>query len=95
MCQNDASLQLMLCIEEELSSAMTQHNMCDLLGKEGTILNRPWFGKIKQREHQFPENVASILWLDSQDSLNWNMSMTADQFRPVISWNEHLTSGAL
>ncbi len=50
---------------------------------------------IKQREHQFPEDMSSILWLDFQDLFTWNMSMTVDQFRPVISWNEHLTSGAL
>lgn len=50
---------------------------------------------IKPREHQFSNDMSSILWLDFQDLYTWNMSMTVAQFRPVISWNEHLTSGAL
>ena len=50
---------------------------------------------IKQREHQFSNDMSSILWLDFQDLYTWNMSLTVEQFRPVISWNEHLTSGAL
>jgi hypothetical protein len=50
---------------------------------------------IKPREHQFSNDMSSILWLDFQDLYTWNMSMTVEQFRPVISWNEHLTSGAL
>ena len=34
--------------------------------------------------------MSSILWLDFQDLFTWNMSMTVDQFRPVISWNQYL-----
>ncbi len=49
----------------------------------------------KKDEGQFSSEVPSILWLDYQDLHNWNMSLTIEQFRPVISCNEHLTSGAL
>ncbi len=50
---------------------------------------------IKPREHQLSERMPSILWEDFQDLYTWNMSMTVAQFRPIISWNGHLTSGAL
>jgi len=50
---------------------------------------------IKAREHQFEEGTPSILWLDFQDPHSWNMSLTADQLRPVHSWHGMLTSGAL
>ena len=50
---------------------------------------------IKQREHQLSDHSPSILWLDFQDLYSWDMAMSAQEFRPVLSWNEHLTSGAL
>ena len=50
---------------------------------------------IKQKEHQFREGTPSILWLDFQDLYNSDMALTAEQFEPLISWNEHITSGAL
>ena len=50
---------------------------------------------IKPQERQFQNDLPAILWLDFQDLYSMDMSMTVEQFRPVISWNEHLTSGAL
>ncbi len=49
----------------------------------------------KQDETQFRSDQPAILWLDFQDLYSLDMSMSAEQFRPIISWNEHLTSGAL
>lgn len=50
---------------------------------------------IKPKEHQLSDDVPSILWLDFQDLYTGDMALTAEQFNPVISWNEHITSGAL
>jgi hypothetical protein len=50
---------------------------------------------IKKDEKQFVSGVPGILWMDFQDLYSLDMSMTAEQFRPVISSNEYLTSGAL
>jgi hypothetical protein len=50
---------------------------------------------IKQEEEQFRSDLPAILWLDFQDLYTMDMSMTVEQFQPVISWNEHLTTGAL
>lgn len=50
---------------------------------------------IKQKEHQLSEDKPSILWLDFQDLYTWDMALTTEQFQPLISWNEHITSGAL
>lgn len=50
---------------------------------------------IKQSEKQFGGHKPTVLWMDFQDLYSLDMSMTVEQFQPVISWNEHLTSGAL
>jgi hypothetical protein len=50
---------------------------------------------IKQEEEQFRSDLPAILCLDFQDLHTMDMSMTVEQFQPVISWNEHLTTGAL
>jgi hypothetical protein len=50
---------------------------------------------IKQKEHQLSEDKPSILWLDFQDLYTWDMALTTEQFQPLISWNENITSGAL
>jgi len=51
--------------------------------------------QIKQRGHQFTAGKPSILWLDFQDLHTGNMSLTAEQFQPLLSSREHVTSGAL
>lgn len=51
--------------------------------------------QIKKDDRQFTEGKPAILWLDFQDLHTWNMSLTADQFQPLLSSKEHLTSGAL
>jgi hypothetical protein len=50
---------------------------------------------IKQKEHQLHDDISSILWLDFQDLHTGDMALTAQQFHPLISWNENITSGAL
>jgi len=50
---------------------------------------------IKGTEHQLRSDLPSIVWMDFQDLYSWDMALSAEQFHPVLSWREHLTSGAL
>jgi hypothetical protein len=50
---------------------------------------------IKGKEHQLRSDIPSIVWMDFQDLYSWDMALTADQFEPILSFREHLTSGAL
>ena len=50
---------------------------------------------IKQKEHQLSDDKPSILWLDFQDLYSGDMALTTEQFQPLSSWNENITSGAL
>jgi len=50
---------------------------------------------IKGKEHQLRADVPSIIWMDFQDLYSWDMGLTFDQFRPILSRREHLTSGAI
>jgi hypothetical protein len=50
---------------------------------------------IKGKEHQLRADMPSIVWMDFQDLHSWDMALTHDQFRPILSGRENLTSGAI
>lgn len=50
---------------------------------------------IKGKEHQFDPAHINILWLDFRDTLVWPMDLMKDQDVPLLSFNEHITSGAI
>jgi len=50
---------------------------------------------IKENEHQLRADIPSIVWMDFQDLHSSDMALTPDQFRPIMSSRENLTSGAI
>ncbi len=50
---------------------------------------------IKGSERQLRSDMSSIVWMDFQDLHTLDMALTAEQFSPLLSSQEHITSGAI
>lgn len=49
---------------------------------------------IKKEEHQLDNDSINILWLDIKDPVLWQIPFGNEQFAPLVSFQENITSGA-